>query len=95
MILRIFLFALFLLLVQLSCKAPMDSAEMGQCELHHIRLQKAVVPGHFGKLARKIDPKTCPYPKTSPDQGSVKPPWPLKRLAVIYWCSRCDSVYRH
>ncbi|MGL4596661.1 MAG: hypothetical protein ACRCYO_03980 [Bacteroidia bacterium] len=92
---HIFFFAFLFSLIHLSCKVPLEMGDQGKCDLHQLPLRKAYLKGHFGKLAKKIDPKTCPYPKTSPDQGSVKPPWPLNRLVTIYWCSRCDSIYRH
>lgn len=61
------------------------------CEVHHIKMKRAVVGTSFGLSAYGPDQR-CPNVKQRQNMGCVVEPWPIERLAIIYHCAACDST---
>lgn len=65
--------------------------ESNICEVHHKKMKKVMVGTDFGLSAFGPDEK-CPHAKEKQNMGCVVQPWPIKRKAIMYDCSSCDSV---
>lgn len=61
------------------------------CEVHHIKMKKAMVGTSFGLSAYDPDSR-CPNVKQTQNMGCLVEPWPIERLAIIYHCAACDST---
>ena len=63
------------------------------CELHKLKMKKALVETEFGFGSGSYDYR-FPNAKVRQGLGCIVPRWPTYRLAVIYVCRTCDSLQK-
>jgi len=64
------------------------------CYLHRTKMKKTIVKTHYGFASLQNDPLS-PNAKMKYSMGCVVPLWPSGRLAIVYHCSKCDSISHH
>lgn len=69
-------------------------AKSDTCEVHHIKMKKALVGTRYGRAAGPINQKEYINAKAPILRGCVVPLWPIKRLALAYHCKQCNRVNR-
>ena len=65
------------------------------CKLHNQKMRKTIVRTIYG-INDPYDAMTAidkfPHAKTRIGMGRNQPFWPIKRLALTYYCDKCDSI---
>lgn len=84
---------LFIITIGLHSCIVVNCAEIGQnhCAVHKTKMKRTLVGTFFGLSAYGPDER-FPNVKEKQNMGCTVAPWPLKRLAIIYHCTACDSA---
>ncbi len=62
------------------------------CSRHKSKMTKTIVGTRFGKT--RGGNASFPNAKARRNMGCVVSIWPIRRLAIIYHCTKCDSLQR-
>jgi hypothetical protein len=62
------------------------------CSTHKTKMTKTIVKTRFGKPRLPCSYAGSPNAKRAKCMGCLKPVFPIRRLAIIYHCSECDSL---
>lgn len=94
-----FLTTLFLLTLLTSCVVInlTKQQKMTKCSKHNVILKKTLVQTHYGNAFHcGYDILFYSYPnrKKAEDMGSLRPMWPIHRLALVLTCDSCTKMYK-
>ena len=64
------------------------------CYLHGIKMRKVIVRTQYGNAVPHNDLNSL-NAKIKYPMGCVVPVWPSGRLALVYHCTKCDSIIHH
>ena len=60
------------------------------CSLHEVKMKKTIVGTRYGNDEGPQNDINSPNAKSKQRMGCVVPSWPVRRLAKIYYCKKCD-----